>query len=65
MEKCRVILTIDNGIEDTEVRQEFGRIKLRQVRIERVSEEAIEQRGVLSQEDLGRDIKLYSENYPA
>ena len=54
MEKCRVILTIDNGKEDTEVRQEFGRIKLRQVRIERISEEAIEQRGVLSQEDLGK-----------
>jgi hypothetical protein len=54
MEKCRVILSLDNGLEDAEIRREFGRIKLRQVRIERITEEAIEQKGVLSQEDLGR-----------
>lgn len=54
MEKRRVTLTLDNGFEDNEVRKEFGRIKLRQVRIERITEEAIEQNGILSQEDLGR-----------
>lgn len=54
MEKLRVVLTLDNGLEDAGTRQEFGRIKLRQVRIERISEEAIEQQGILSQEDLGR-----------
>lgn len=54
MKKCRVILTLDNGIEDRTLRQEFGRIYLRQVRIERMTEEAIEQQGILSQEDLGR-----------
>lgn len=54
MKKCRVVLTLDNGIEDRTLRQEFGRIYLRQVRIERITEEAIEQQGILSQEDLGR-----------
>jgi Protein of unknown function (DUF1670) len=54
MEKRRVVLTVDNGKEDTEIRKEFGRIGLRRVRIERLTEEAIEQQGVLSQEDLGR-----------
>lgn len=54
MKKCRVILTVDNGIEDRYTRQEFGRIKLRQIRISRITEEAIEQGGILSQEDIGR-----------
>ncbi len=54
MEKRRVILTLDNGSEDKGTREEFGRIKLRQLRIERITEEAIEQQGILSQEDLGR-----------
>ena len=53
-EKRRVVLTLDNGKEDASLRQEFGRIGLRQARIERVCEEAIEQEGILSQEDLGR-----------
>jgi DNA-binding transcriptional regulator YhcF (GntR family) len=54
IEKRRVILTIDGGIEDNEIRMEYGRIELRKVRIQRITEEAIEQRGVLSQEDLAR-----------
>jgi DNA-binding Lrp family transcriptional regulator len=54
MEKKKVRLTIDNGIEDIEVIKEFGRIKLRQIKIERITEEAIEQGGVLSQEDLAK-----------
>ena len=54
LKKQRVRLTLDMGFEDVEIRREFGRIKLRQVRIERLSEEALEQSGVLSQEDLGR-----------
>jgi Fic family protein len=54
MEKKKVRLTIDNGIEDIEVLKEFGRINLRQIKIERITEEAIEQGGVLSQEDLGK-----------
>jgi len=54
MEKKRVRLTIDNGIEDLEVLKEYGREELRRVRIERISQEAIEQDGVVSQEDLSK-----------
>ena len=54
MEKKKVRLTIDNGIEDIEVLKEYGRIILRQIKIERITDEAIEQGGVLSQEDLSK-----------
>lgn len=54
MEKKKVRLTVDNGLEDLEILQANGRIELRQIRIERITEEAIEQSGVLSQEDLGK-----------
>jgi len=54
MEKKKVRLTIDNGIEDIEVLKEYGRRNLRQIKIERITEEAIEQGGVLSQEDLSK-----------
>ena len=54
LKKRRVRLTLDSGIEDNEIRQSFGRIKLRHVRIQRITEEAIEQFGILSQEDLGK-----------
>jgi len=54
MEKKKVRLTIDNGIEDIEILKEYGRISLRQIKIERITDEAIEQGGVLSQEDLSK-----------
>jgi len=54
MEKKKVRLTIDNGLEDIEILKEFGRIELRQIKIQRITEETIEQGGVLSQEDLGK-----------
>lgn len=54
MEKKRVRLTIDNGIEDLEVLREYGRVELRRVRLQRISQEAIEQEGVVSQEDLSK-----------
>lgn len=54
MEKKRVRLTVDNGLEDTEILKEYGRIALRQVRIERITEEAIDQLGILSQEDVAK-----------
>lgn len=54
LEKRRVRLTLDSGSEDLEIRRSFGRIKLRQTRIQRITEEAIEQSGILSQEDLGK-----------
>ena len=43
LQKKKVRLTIDNGIEDIEVLKEYGRINLRQIKIERITEEAIEQ----------------------
>ncbi len=54
LEKKRVILTIDKGSEDIEILQEYGRIGLRRLKIQRLTEEAIEQEGVLSQEDLSK-----------
>ena len=54
LEKKKVRLTIDNSIEDLEILKEYGRISLRQIKIERITDEAIEQGGVLSQEDLSK-----------
>jgi biotin operon repressor len=54
MEKKRVRLTIDKGIEDLGVLKEYGRIELRRQKLQRISQEAIEQEGVLSQEDLSK-----------
>lgn len=54
LRKQRVRLTIDNGIEDYEILQTSGRISLRRVRIQRITEETVEQGGVLSQEDLSK-----------
>jgi len=56
MKKVRVRLTIDNGKEDREVLREFGRKGLRQIQIQRITEEALEQGGVLSQEDISKYI---------
>jgi len=52
--KKQVVLTVDAGIEDIEVLKKYGRVGLRQVRIQRITEEAIEQEGILSQEDISK-----------
>lgn len=54
LKKRRVRLTLDNGTEDLEVLRSKGRISLRRIRIQRLSSEALEQDGVLSQEDIAR-----------
>lgn len=54
MNKRRVTLTVDNGIEDNQILRESGRITLRQIKIQRITDEAIEQDGIMSQEDIGR-----------
>jgi len=54
MYKKQVVLTVDGGIEDIEVLKKYGRVGLRQVRIQRITEEAIEQEGILSQEDISK-----------
>jgi len=55
--KCRVTLTLDNGNEDIQVLKEFGRRALRRIVIQRITEEAIEQGGILTQEDLSYFLK--------
>lgn len=52
MKKRRVRLTLNNGVEDDRAVEECGYRGLRQIRIQRMTEEAVEQGGVLSQEDL-------------
>lgn len=54
MEKRRVCLTVDAGYEDIQTLKDYGRVVLRQNRVQRLCEQAIEQRGLLSQEDLSR-----------
>jgi hypothetical protein len=56
VEKVEVTLTVDSGAEDVEVRQRDGLAGLRRGRILRLTEEALAQGGVLTQEDLGRAL---------
>jgi len=49
-----VVVTVDSGMEDLEVLKRFGAEGLRRVRLLRMTEEAIDQGGVLTQEDLAR-----------
>jgi DNA-binding Lrp family transcriptional regulator len=53
-DKIEVTLTVDAGAEDVEVLANNGREGLRQGRILRLTSEALEQGGVLTQEDLAR-----------
>ena len=54
MKKVGVVITVDGGIEDLDVLERFGPVMLRRLRLVRMAEEAIDQGGVLSQEDLSR-----------
>jgi len=56
VEKVEVTLTVDSGTEDAEVRQRAGLVGVRRGRILRLTEEALAQGGVLTQEDLGRAL---------
>jgi DNA-binding CsgD family transcriptional regulator len=58
MEKKKVRLTIDNGNEDIEAIKEYGRIGLREIKIQRITEEALDQGGVLSQEDISKYLSV-------
>lgn len=57
-EKVEVTLTVDAGAEDAEVKRQQGGEALRQGRILRLTEEALEQGGALTQEDLARALKV-------
>ena len=54
VKKCTVTLTLDNGKEDEEMLREFGRPALRRFILQRITEEALDQEGILSHEDLSR-----------
>ena len=58
MQKKKVRLTIDKGIEDIEALKEFGRIGLREIKEQRITEEAVDQGGVLSQEDISKCLSV-------
>jgi len=58
MPKVKVILTIDDQLEDLKLLLENGRSVLRQSQIQRVTIEAVEQNGILNQEDLSRILNV-------
>jgi len=58
IEKKKVRLTLDNGTEDIEAKKEYGRIGLREIKIQRITEEALDQGGVLSQEDISKYLSV-------
>jgi hypothetical protein len=53
-----VIWTVDGGREDQQVREQAGRKGLRQFRIQRLLDEALEQGGVATQEDLAQVLQV-------
>jgi hypothetical protein len=57
-DKIEVTLTVDAGAEDVEVLAREGREGVRQGRILRITTEALEQGGVLTQEDLARALAV-------
>jgi hypothetical protein len=54
MKKLSVVVTVDSGMEDLEVLKRFDWEGLRRCRLLRMTEEAVDQGGVLTQEDLSR-----------
>ncbi len=56
--RVTVTLTVDAGLADAEVLRREGRVALRQGRILRLTEEALEQGGVLTEEDLARVLQV-------
>jgi biotin operon repressor len=45
-------------MEEIEALKEYGRIGLREIKIQRITEEAIKQGGVLSQEDISKYLSI-------
>jgi DNA-binding Lrp family transcriptional regulator len=59
-EMVEVELTLDGGIEDLDVLRTQGSKALRQLKILRLTEEAYNQEGLLTQEDIGRLLQVSS-----
>jgi DNA-binding Lrp family transcriptional regulator len=57
-DKVEVTLTVDAGSDDVAVQAQEGSTGVRRGRILRLTEEALEQGGVLTQEDLARVLKV-------
>jgi transcription initiation factor IIE alpha subunit len=57
-DKIEVTLTVSDDIEDAEVKKREERKGLRRGRILHLTEEALEQEGVLTQEDLARALRV-------
>jgi hypothetical protein len=58
IDKIEVTLTVDTGAEDAEVKARDGLEGLRRGRILRIVDEALEQNGVLTQEDLAQVLAV-------
>ena len=58
LKKVEITLTSDAGEEDLDVLSKYGRVALREARILRLMEEALDQEGILTQEDLSRILKV-------
>jgi hypothetical protein len=58
MKKVGVVVTVDNGMEDLDVLERFGPTRLRRLRMVRMAEEAVDQGGLLTQEDLARLLQM-------
>jgi len=58
LKKVEVILTLDAKDEDLDVLSKYGRIDLREIRILRLVEEALDQGGILTQEDLSCILRV-------
>lgn len=58
LEKVEITLTIDSGQEDLDVLSKYGRVALRRIRILRLINEALDQEGILTQEDLSRILNV-------
>jgi DNA-binding CsgD family transcriptional regulator len=56
--KVEVIWTLDGGLEDQQVLQAYGRQALRQMRILRLLDEAVEQGAVATQEDIAQMLNV-------
>ena len=57
-ELTQIRWTVDAGAQDRQVRQQYGSKALRQVRLQRLLLEALEQEGVASQEDLAQALQV-------
>lgn len=57
-ELTQISWTVDAGLEDRQVQQQHGAKGLRQVRLQRLLLEALEQDGVASQEDLAQALQV-------